>query len=161
MQIPVWVQLVPFLTVLFYSYLNKCLFCSAQCITLYTITQWNGNSFFLFYSLTCLENWEKLVFSIDPCITRMWYSAKVSSHQQEAWGGRTSWKVQHQHTEKQQSCTCSYTPLRVERLMACAQNQEGHRLEQMTVREHILWLSVSQRHGFIQNKCKSNLAFYP
>lgn len=40
----------------------------------------------------------KAAFSIDLCLARMWYSAKVSSHQQAAWGGRASWKVQTART---------------------------------------------------------------
>lgn len=63
---------------------------------------------FLFYILTCLECWEKTVFSIDPCVTRMGYSAQVGSHPQDAWGGRPTWKVQRQHTEMQSACTCVY-----------------------------------------------------
>lgn len=63
------------------------------------LIQWK--SFFLLYVLTCLENWEKAVFSTDPCVTTLWSSAKVSHHQHEAWGGRTSWKVQHRHAGMQ------------------------------------------------------------
>lgn len=59
---------------------------------------------FLLCVLTCLENWEKARFSTDPCVTRLWYSAKFSHHLHKAWGGRPSWKVQHRHTGMQACC---------------------------------------------------------
>lgn len=93
----------------------------------------------------------------------MWYSAKVSSHQQEAWGGRASWKVQTActwtHTDVQYTHMHLDIQATAERLMGCAQNQGCHRSQRVTVKEHILWLTllIGQQHSITNNRTKSNM----
>lgn len=85
----------------------------------------NGHTVYTTYRTTLYCG--KAAFSIDLCVARMWYSAKVSSHQQEAWGGRASWKVQTtcmwRHTDGQHTHTHLHTQATAVRLMGCAWNQ--------------------------------------
>lgn len=93
----------------------------------------------------------------------MWCSAKVSSHQQEAWGGRVSWKVQTAcawtHTAVAYAHMHFHIQAEEERLMGCARSRGCHRSQQVTVGDHFLWVTVltSQLHPLTNNGTKFNM----
>lgn len=100
-----------------------------MCHTTYYYS-YSGNYFSCSVSWPVWKTGRRQHFPLTP----VWYSVKVSHHQHGAWGGRSSWKVQHRHTGMQTCCGSEDNGL-------CL--QLGRSQVRASLRTHLVTLSLS------------------